>query len=917
MITNKKIIKLETLLFITINFLLFSSCEKNNYKILDVKTTFISNIDNNPIFSWKTNSEKNIKTSQILVSDNLEDLKKNVGNFWNSGKKKLNSVQTKYAGKSFVSGEKYFVKIRTWDTSYNVSSKISEFFAPIIYPEDWKAKWVTYDYNKKSSLPVFSKIIDLVALNEIKYARLYISAPGYYEAYLNGKKIGENVLDPGQTNYEDYSFYSAYNINIKELNCKNNIGIMLGNGWYNQNQVWGNGLPYGQPVFICQLVITYKNGEKKIIGSDDSWKWKEGPITYSNIYGGETYDANREVDMYNVNNDFYSGWENAILAQKHPVKLFEQFAEPIKKMGIIKVKKIYNPGDGIYVFDFGQNFSGFAQLKIKGEKGQKITIRFAEDIDSTKNIDPSSTGVKATKLVQTDKYVCKGEGIEIWEPRFTYHGFRYAEVTGLKVKPEKDLLTGIVVYSSVPKAGDFSCSEENINKLHNMSVWTIKGNIHSIPTDCPHRERCGWLGDSHAMVNSLFFNFDGQRFMTKYMLDIRSSARNVKRELYFGKSFHDRSIIMKPKGIPTMIAPGKRTSGTASPDWGTAMVQIPWYLYLYYGDINIAKEFYPDMKIWVKYIQDKNVDGIIYDGLGDWCPPEGNDSIECPVPVSSSAFHIFDVSIMKQFAKKFGYSNDYIAYSQMLDSLKHSFNVHFYDDKAHTYGCQTANVMALELKIVKDSERIKVAGSIVKDINEKHGGGISTGIFGLRWLFKVLCENGYEDEAYKLLTKKGKNSFAWMWEKYDATTLSERLPVYEYNYKSHSHPMQAGFDSWFYSGIAGINPNIINPGFKKIIFRPYLTDFINHADADYESKYGMIESHWKWDNGVFVWSVSVPNNCSADVYLPVKNEKFIVKKNDKEIVPEKLKLSNGKQKFCLIKNIESGKYVFKISYNKN
>lgn len=894
-----------------------TGCKKENGEGIEAKVEFISNFNDSPTFSWKPLSGKKEVASQILVSENIENIKKNIGNLWDSGKMELNPLQTKYKGVKLDGGKKYYAKIRLWDAEGIEAGKTLAFFAPLKYPVDWQAKWLSYEYKKEDPLPVFSKIFE-VDKYKVEYARLYVCAPGFYEAYLNGKKIGKNVLDPGQTNYEDYAYYTAYDIDPSELTSRNSLGIMLGNGWFNQNQVWGNGLPYGQPVFICQLQIQYKNGEQEHICTDTDWQWKSGPITYSNIYGGETYNANLDVDLTVEGIEAQSDWERATLASNHPTQLFEQFAEPIQKMGTVDVKKVIDLGGNKYIFDFGQNFTGWAQLNIQGNKGQEITMRFAEEIDSTGNIDPRSTGVFATQVIQTSKYICSGEDIEIWEPRFTYHGFRYAEVTGLNSKPEKDLLTGVVVYSAVPQIGSFTCSEENINKLHELALWTLKGNIQGIPTDCPHRERCGWTGDAHALANSLLYNFDAQRFLTKYMLDMRSSGRNEVTELYFGESFNDRSFVTKPKGIPTMIVPGKRTSGIASPDWGTAMAQLPWALYLQYGDEQIIKEFYNDIKVWVEYIHAINKDGIITHGLGDWCPPGGNKYIDCPVPISSTAFHILDVDILKSIAQKLGHEKDFQHYSKMLDELKQSFHSHFYDTKNKTYGTQTANVLALDIDIVPESEKQKVAAAIVRNIDEEYDGFLNTGIFGLGRVFKVLCENGFEDEAYRLLSKKDNRSFATMWNTFGATTLWEALPT-DVNFdhqvlltRSHSHPMQSGFDAWFYSGIAGINLSQEQPGFKKVIFKPYLTNHLSHAAASYESKYGTIISSWKKTDEAFEWEIIVPSGTNADVFVPCVSSNAQVLINGQEVTKNNVHIENG---FNKLANIGSGKHLVKVINN--
>jgi len=462
--------------------------------------------------------------------------------------------------------------------------------------------------------------------------------------------------------------------------------------------------------------------------------------------------------------------------------------------------------------------------------------------------------------------------------------------------------------------GDFQCSEENINKLHKLSRWTIIGNIHSIPTDCPHREKCGWTGDSHAMIQSMIYNYDSQRFFSKYMFDMRSSGREEKKELYFGESFHDRSMVMKPAGIPTMIVPGKRTSGVATPDWGTAMVQIPWYLYLYYGEQMLLEDFYPDMKVWVEYIQAKCEDGIVPHGLGDWCPPGGNVNIDCPVPVSSTAYHILDVSIMKQVAEVLGNESDFKHYTEMLEQLKLDFNRHFFDAEIHNYGSsQTANVMALDMHIVPEGMEKQVCMAVIKNIREEYDGFVNTGIFGLARVFKVLSENGYEDEVYRILTKTGNNSFAFMWDHFDATTLWEVLPcndTYGENayLSSHSHPMQAGFDAWFYSGLGGINPSVAGPGFQQIEFKPYLTRYMKSVSASYKSKSGTIVSEWEGGSKELYWKIVIPGNSLGSIQVPTYGNQAPITLNGK-----KVKGIREKDGFSLIGTYGPGEYLVELT----
>ncbi len=874
-------------------------------------------------FSWKIQASGNWLQGayQVVVSDSEKIPDDRANLLWDSGK--IISEQqlfVPYEGKKLASGEKYYCRVRVWEKSGNSSpwSKVVSFVTPLQTPEDWKANWITYDYQPEMPAPLFRKEFSIQNLDELESAQLFICGLGYYEAFLNGRKIGERVLEPAQTNYEDYSLYSVYDLPGKEIAKKNVLGVMLGNGWYNQNRVWTPAMAYGPPLVIAQLVVKYKNGASEILCTDESWKWHPGPVVSNNIYAGEVFDANLEVAGWSMPGLEDTNWRNAKKAVIFPPKLVMQNMEPMRRMGEIQPVEIFEPSSKTWVFDFGQNFAGWVRLRVKGVKGQKITLRFAEELDQNHNIDPTSTGVFATKVVQTDQYTCKGGGIEIWEPRFTYHGFRYAEVTGLESKPAKELLTGIVVYSSMKKAGEFSCSDSTINRLHDLALWTIKSNVHGIPTDCPHRERCGWTGDAHTLAASLTQNFDARLFLTKYLHDMRSSARNTKKELYFGLSFHDRSVVPKPAGIPTMIVPGKRTSGIASPDWGTAATQIPWHLYQRYGDQGVLQEFYPDMKVWVDYIADKFKDGIVNHGLGDWCPPGGNAKIDCPVALSSTAFHYLDLTILTRTAQLLGYTNDGMYYANRMTRVKERFNQQFFDAGRNSYGGQTANVLAIQLGLVPEGKLGELVKSLRKDIHDKNSDFIQTGIFGLGRIFPSLTENGADDLAYSMLTKTGEHSFAYMWEKYHATTLWEVLPVDDsmgpeaLNGRSHSHPMNAGYDEWFFRGIAGIHPDERAPGFKRIIFRPYYTSKLQYAHATYESPYGRVLSDWKWEGNSFHWEIQVPANSGAEFYFPKLFGRQQITVNGAKVESELIENIEFPG-FFLYKPVGSGRYAIRIT----
>ena len=892
-----------------------------DYKVTDLtcNQSFDAGYQTTYSFSWKISGAGNWFQGgcQVVVSG-PDDQSQIV---WDSGK--IMSDQQlfiPYTGKKLVGGEKYFCKVRVWEKSGNSSkwSNSESFVTPLNGPEDWKGRWITNDYKKEAPAPIFRKSFTVKDKDDLLYARLFVCGLGYYEAYLNGKKIGDRVLEPAQTNYEDYALYSVYDLPGKEIGKENVLGIMLGNGWYNQNRVWTPAMAYGSPLAIAQLILKYKDGKTDTIFTDDTWKWKAGPVVSNNVYAGEYYDANLETAEWCSFNAAESGWSNAKPATIYPPKLIPQQMEPIRRMAEIPTKQILEPSSGKWIFDFGQNFAGWVRLKVKGEKGQKITLRFAEELDDSQQLDPTSTGVKATKVVQTDQYTCKGTGTEIWEPRFTYHGFRYVEVTGIETKPAKELLTGIVVYSSMEKAGEFSCSDSTINRLHDLALWTIKSNVHGIPTDCPHRERCGWTGDAHTLAASLTQNFDARLFLTKYLHDMRSSARNTNKELYFGLSFHDRSVVPKPAGIPTMIVPGKRTSGIASPDWGTAATQLPWHLYQRYGDQGVLQEFYPDMKIWVDYIAAKFPDGIVNHGLGDWCPPGGNAKIDCPVALSSTAFHYLDLTILTRTAQLLGYTSDGMYYANRMNKVKELFNDKFFDAEKNSYGGQTANVLAIQLGLVPEGKMAGLVKSLREDIHNKNFDFIQTGIFGLGRIFPSLTENGADDLAYSMLTKTGEHSFAYMWEKFKATTLWEVLPVdnamskESVNGRSHSHPMNAGYDEWFFRGIAGIHPDEKAPGFKKVIFRPYYTTKLQFAKATYESPYGRIASDWKWEGETFTWHLEIPANSNGLLYIPRFAEGKTLLINGKSVAFSSLTTDAQFPDFLVYSKMTNGEFSIEI-----
>lgn len=862
-----------------------------------------------PVFGWKMVSAENEQSQtayQILVSTSLKNSTALQGDVWDSKKVNTNKqININYAGKTLLSSNKYYWRVRVWDKSGKASawSKPAYFLTGLIYKEDFKAEWITSNKVKGQAAPLMRKSFNLAV--KPQQAIIQIAGLGYYELYVNGKKVGDHVLDPGQTNYEDYAFYVTYQIDSLLKPGENVIGVMLGDGFYNQDIVWGGNLSYGSPLLWAQLDMQVGSKKQQVL-SDKTWNWTDGPIQSNNVYAGEVYDATKEIKGWANAGLKVQNWKAVYNPIKHPPVLTPQNLQPIKKMAEIAPKKFYKTTRETYMFDMGQNFAGWNRLKVSAPKGTVIKMVMAEELMPDGNLDHFTTGIKATKVQQAETYICKGNGVEIWEPRFTYHGFRYVEVSGLTSPPAKDLLTGIIVYSAVPVAGNFSSSDDQINKLHQLNKWTITSNLHSIPTDCPAREKCGWLGDAHAMGPATIYQFDMQNFWLKFMDDIQSTSRVGANTIYhIGVKKINKKVYKEP-GLPFTIAPGKRLTARASPDWGTAYVQLPWFIYTYYGNTSAIEKHYKGMKQWVNHVGSLAKNHIIYEGLGDWCPPYGIENIDCPIAFSSTAFHYNDLNIMKKVAGLLGNKADSILFADSAVLAKQAIIAKFYDTELNSFGSHTANSMALDFGLVPDGKETLVANAIVKTSNEKYKGFMYAGIFGLGRIFNQLSNHQNEQAAFNILTKKGDYSFANMWDQYDATTMWEILPVdsvwskkEEIAGQSHNHPMQSGFDAYFFNGIGGIKPDISAPGFKKIILQPQLINQLKWAKANYNSVYGTIVSNWKWEGKNLIWDIQIPVNTTSEIVLP--NQFSQLRINNKTV-------NINKNSTSLTYNLRAGKY---------
>jgi alpha-L-rhamnosidase len=769
------------------------------------------------------------------------------------------------------------------------------------YIEDWsnEALWIGGNNLVRT---------DFSLAKSAKSASLRISGLGYFELYVNGIKIGDQVLAPVQTDYDCRIFYLTLDVAAQLRAGSNTIGVMLGEGFFSQSAVCGRHgwaeESYGEKRLRMQLDITCTDNKKHRIVSDGRWITASGPVVSDNVYAGEVYDARKEIPGWAepIGEDF-SGYRrssfgtpptwrhefNVVQARRlyhtflfnragrlpaipntnphmseawSPVTLLpppggvmleqEPEIESCKIIRLIRPVAVTYPDPDTAVFDLGENIAGWARIQVNEPRGTRLELRFAEEVDENGRLDPSSTGVFATHCVQTDVYICRGDtGGETWEPRFTYHGFRFVSLTGWTHRPELENLTGAVVHTAVATDGEFHSDHQFLNTVYQMSRRTLLGNLHGIPSDCPARERCGWLGDAQVMAEFAICNFDMEKFWRKYMDDIATSTLN---------------------GIPTMIAPGRRRCGEATPAWGSTVVQLPWYLHLYYGDTVTLDKHYPLMQRWVTHLESKATDGIVSYGLGDWCPPGTVRPTETPVALTSTAYYYYDAWLLSRIATIIGNHEDTAKYAALAISIKSAFQQRFYQPEHHSFGSQTADAFALFLGLVPDGNEQATADALSRDILEKHNGHFSTGITGLKYLFGELCRYGYEDLAVDTICRPGYPGFSDLIQQ-GATTLWEtweKNPADEPTPRSRNHPMQTGFAVWFHQILCGIRPDPAMPAFQHVIIAPCFPAALGYASAWQNTQFGRISCSWQRQKDGLEVKIQIPNGCQGTFQPPVK-----------------------------------------------
>jgi alpha-L-rhamnosidase len=854
-----------------------------------------------PRLSWIVESSKRgtIQTAyEIFVASDPKILGEGRGDLWESGKVEGDqNTQIAYAGKSLQTRKQCFWKVRIWDNHGNISpfSAIASWRMGLLTGADWTGSWIGLAGDTSRDLrpdPFVRKEFNVQ--KGIRRATAYIITRGLFIASLNGSRIGHDVLSPEWTDYRKRIQYLTYDVTPQIKKGANCVGIIIGDGWYSGFVGFGK-LPnnYGsQTSALMQLHIEFADGTEEVIATDQSWRGSFGPILSSDLLMGEEYDARLEMNGWDEPGFNDKRWQPVAVYPKPTARLVPLPTEPVRITQLLKPRRITEPKKGIFVIDLGQNIAGFVRLKVHGKAGREITMRHAEVLNPDGTI--YTTNLRRAKA--TEKYTLGGKGIESYEPHFTFHGFRYVEVTGYPGKPAMDAITGCAINTDLPITGSFGCSDKIVNQLVSNISWSQRGNFISIPTDCPQRdERLGWMGDAQIFVRTAAFDMDVSSFMTKWMYDVVDAQ--------------------SPDGAFMDTSPFVDKNGTfGAPGWGDAGIIVPWNIYRCYGDTRMIDDHFEAMERWMQYMAEANPDFIrknrLNNNYGDWLSIDA----ETPKDLLATAFWAYDARLMVDMASATGRTEAQQKYEAVFDSVKSAFQKAYISADGKIHGAtQTGYVLALAFNLMPDDLRQAAAQFIIDDIKAKKG-HLSTGFIGVKYLNPVLTETGHADVAYQLLFNKTFPSWGFpitqgattIWERWDGWTTDKGFQDPGMN--SFNHYSMGSVGEWLYRHVAGIDLGE-KPGYKEIIVHPRVTEQLSHVSASYSSPQGVIKSEWAQKKGRFTFNVAIPANTVATIYVPAKSPD-VVRESGKPVKDSPELIFVRHENGCAVFKAGSGAYRF-------
>ncbi len=798
---------------------------------------------------------------QIIVASAPGRLTDKKADVWNSGRVTGNSsTLVEYKGPALKPATTYYWKARIWDNHNEVHafSEMLTWEMGLLSPSDWKAQWIGFTPENGNALAPGTERLRSVLLRKdfnldhpVKKARVFISGLGSYVLYINGNKVGHDLLRPGWTDYRKRVQYQAYDVTEMLKKGGNAAGIMLGNMWWSSGLGWNgsNVYSHGPLRAIMQMQVEYTDGKTELFCTDQTWRGALSPIIDNSIYHGETYDARLLVPGWAEPGFSDTDWQETGILPMKGIALSAAIGPPIRINEELEAVSIREVKPGIFVYDFGTNLVGAERLKVSGPKGDTVVMKFAELLHDDGTV--AQENLRSAKA--TDRYILRGDTTETWQPSFTYHGYRYVQVEGFPGTPEKSNLTALRFYSDAPVTGHFESSNTLLNRIWENVLNGQKGNMMSVPTDCPQRdERLGWMGDAQIFAPTASYNMNMLRFFEKWMRDITDSQDT--------------------EGYVYDVNPAIVVEGPAKAGWGDAVTVVPWVVYHFYGDRRILSDNYKGMKAWVEYMKRKSRDDVYrwsekagdWEGYGDWV-----SVVKSPTEPISDAYYYYSTKILSETAAILGMEEDHLKYAKLADTIADVFQKTFYEEHQKNYpgGTQTANLIPLAFGITPDSLKPVIAANVEKKVT---GDGYhpSTGFLGTPLLLPILSEYGYNQAAYQTATGVDYPSWGYMIEK-GATTMwelwnSDTEPPEGMN--SRNHFALGSVVEWYYGYLAGIRP--LEPGFSKALIAPMPPEGLAHVEGAVQTLFGLLSDSWDRTAGRFTMDVVIPANTTAKVEVP-------------------------------------------------
>lgn len=815
-----------------------------------------------PRLSWRMDDPRRgaAQTAyRIVVAQGEGGLTSGRGLVWDSGKRQSDQQLVVYDGKPLAPFARYFWRVELWDRDGRATapSEVATFEMGMMDPGQWRGSWISDSASADTKGAAYYRAEATVS-KRVAFARAYIAVAGLYELHVNGSKIGDRRLDPMFTRYDRRVLYSSFDVTDRIKKGQNAVGVVLGDGWFNHQSraEWGfDKAPWrGRPMFCFDMRIGYADGSVEYLSSSSDWKTSSGPIVANSIYTGEKYDARRELPGWDKPGYDDEVWANAVYRSAPTNNIVAQVLQPIRAVERVAAKSLSRIDEKTYVFDLGRNIAGISELKVTGKRGVVLKIKHGELLDGrgrvdVGNIDGFHRPIDDSDPFQTDVYTLKGEGEEIFSPRFNYKGFQYVEVSSnAAIQLTKKSLVGLFVCSDAPTAGAIASSNPVLDKIWEATRSSYLSNLHGYPTDCPQREKNGWTGDGHIAVEMGLYGFDGITIYEKWLDDHRDEQQ--------------------PNGALPAIIPtaGWGYNWANGPDWTSSIAIIPWNLYLFYGDTRPLEENYEAIKRYVDRIDRHNPSGLTAWGLGDWVPVKSNS----PVEFTSSIYYYVDATILSRAAAILGLKSDKKRYAALASKIKREINAKYFnrEDGIYGNGLQTEMSAALFWGIVPPASKKKVAANLAKRVVED-GRQLDVGLLGSKTILNALSENGYPDLAYELASRTEYPAWGW-WIANGATTLHENWSLEAKKDRSLNHIMFGEVGAWLFKSPGGIKPDPESPGFKNTLLEPHFVDGLDWFEASHESTFGTIKSAWRREGEGVVFTATIPPNATATLKLEIE-----------------------------------------------